>query len=467
MIRAELIKNKHKWYFYDLQNVFPRWNLSKVGELIGCKKLERPECVKEARRPRPDEMDYFLRYAMRDAEICYRAGKWLMRKYGTIKPTIASLAFYLLKRDYLRKGVMLCEKDTIKEKLRQAYRGGRCEALWRGTVFGRVRAYDVNSLYPYIMATREFPLVFGRLKHKSNINLDNEGVAKVKIIQEAELPPLGVKRRVEDGYVKLIFPAGTLVDWFTYPELRLLEDAGIGKILRVYEAYETPYRGKIFTHFVETLYRKRREEKHLNDWYKLILNSPYGKFGEKVENVMYYIDDEDLQRYTQTKFPKHCNPLIAAYITAYARLRLWRLMKRVGFDKVLYCDTDSVFTTGNGFTTSEELGGLKVETASNPLFIRAKCYVWGDEVAIKGSYGAFTPSEFKKLIAKGTVEQEVERWLRFREAMRRHLDPFSIVKCKKRFTIQPDGKRVYAKKVEGKDLLETCTDSIPLEVKED
>jgi hypothetical protein len=411
-------------------------------------------------------MDYFLKYAMRDAEICYRAGKWLLKKYGVIKPTIASLAFHLLKRDYLGKGVVLCEKDAIKEKLRQAYRGGRCEALWRGTVPGKVRAYDVNSLYPYIMATKQFPLVFGYLKHKFNINLDNEGVAKVKITQEGDIPPLGIKRRVKDGFVKLVFPAGTVVDWFTYPELRLLEGLGVGKILQVYEAYETPYRGKIFTHFVETFYRKRREEKHLSDWYKLILNSPYGKFGEKVENVMYHIDDEDLQRSTQTKFPRHCNPLIAAYITAYARLHLWRLMRRAGFDKILYCDTDSIFTTGNGLNVSDELGGLKVEVASEPLFIRAKCYVWGNEVAIKGSYGAFTPLEFKRLIAQGNVEEEVERWLRFREAVRRHLDPFSIVKCKKRFTIAPDCKRIYTHEVNGKDLLETCSDSQPLELKE-
>jgi hypothetical protein len=57
--------------------------------------------------------------------------------------------------------------------------------------------------------------------------------------------------------------------------------------------------------------------------------------------------------------------------------------------------------------------------------------------------------------------------LRFREATRRHLDPFTIAKIKKRFTIQPDGKRVYTQKVEGKDLLETYTDSRPLELKED
>ncbi len=58
-------------------------------------------------------------------------------------------------------------------------------------------------------------------------------------------------------------------------------------------------------------------------------------------------------------------PAIAAHVTAYARLLLWKLIKRAGLEHVLYCDTDSLFvdTTGasnlRSWVKPTQLGKLK------------------------------------------------------------------------------------------------------------
>ena len=68
-------------------------------------------------------------------------------------------------------------------------------------------------------------------------------------------------------------------------------------------------------------------------------------------------------------------PGLAAHITENARFVLWDLIKSLGKNKVLYCDTDSIkirqsdLQYVNWLLHENKLGALKVEETSNDLYI--------------------------------------------------------------------------------------------------
>lgn len=50
---------------------------------------------------------------------------------------------------------------------------------------------------------------------------------------------------------------------------------------------------------------------------------------------------------------KYSNVVLASFVTAYGRLRLFDMMKRIGFEDLIYCDTDSVVALFSPLQKSE------------------------------------------------------------------------------------------------------------------
>jgi hypothetical protein len=176
---------------------------------------------------------------------------------------------------------------------------------------------------------------------------------------------------------------------------------------------------------------------------KILLNSLYGKFAQRVEGgVRVLITADDYQNvikhagseiyviggepylaidkiYPQ---PVYLNLLWASYITAGTRLLLYEKMKEIDFD-VIYCDTDSIHTTQQ-ITEIPGLGGIKLEKQGEVgYYIAPKEYVLfnGNEVVslkakgVKGADG--------KLLYLTYGFAKFERPLGFLEAYRRKLNP--------------------------------------------
>jgi hypothetical protein len=102
---------------------------------------------------------------------------------------------------------------------------------------------------------------------------------------------------------------------------------------------------------------------------------------------------------------------IASHITEYARFYLWSLMQRIGWQNVLYCDTDSLkihyryMKYYKDLIHSTKLGALKLESVSKEFAVYApKYWVTEDRTRIKGVPKAaeriaeheYRYSEFKK-----------------------------------------------------------------------
>jgi hypothetical protein len=134
---------------------------------------------------------------------------------------------------------------------------------------------------------------------------------------------------------------------------------------------------------------------------KILLNSLYGKFGQRGvrwnvvgpapdETVRTYLEVDVVEGITykmrqfagilqqQEETPESANshPAIASHVTAYARRYLWDLMELAGRRNVLYCDTDSLYVTRAGRkrlaarVNPGQLGALKLEATCDWLEIR-------------------------------------------------------------------------------------------------
>lgn len=75
------------------------------------------------------------------------------KKYGKFYLTIGSACF-----DHLKKMYPL-EKTSYHFdcEMRKYYFGGRCQAFEGGEITGEIQVYDVNSMYPYVMAEYKHP----------------------------------------------------------------------------------------------------------------------------------------------------------------------------------------------------------------------------------------------------------------------------------------------------------------------
>jgi len=102
---------------------------------------------------------------------------------------------------------------------------------------------------------------------------------------------------------------------------------------------------------------------------------------------------------TGKKDATHTFTAIASAVTAYARQYLWQTIKKIGANKVLYCDTDSIILRKKDIPKTGvdihpyRLGAWSIEAEYDKLEITTcKHYIAGDKVKIKG-----IPSTAKKI----------------------------------------------------------------------
>jgi hypothetical protein len=467
-IWCKIYHNDYVFKVYDLRNIFPNYSLEKIGKVIGVEKLPKPDYLGLRPPQTESESIYFIKYAMRDAEICYRAGEFILNKIGKIKPTAPSLSFYYYNKHFRKFGCYLSLNESLEEKIRMAYHGGRTESYVRGTLPDKVYVYDVKSLYPYIMATQKLPFTLNEIKVKSDVNLDKEGVAKVTVLQDADLPILSTKTQTKDGFIKLVFPNGRFTGWFTYTELRYLQFKGLGKIVKVHEALEVDRSAYFFREYVEHFYRLKETEKEGRDFYKIMLNSLYGKFAERVSNPTVILTSdgkvfETVERRNHNGGLKR-NLLFAVYIAAKGRIYMHSLMSKIAVDKLCYTDTDSIHSLTPISFCGDKLGDLEFKGSGYATYIRSKFYIFNDIVKCRGLQFLLSANDLKRLIELNKVATFGKVLLRVKSAFRRQKEFLSEVEQIKNFSIKPDYKREYLKELEGKNLLTDFTLSRPLDL---
>lgn len=399
--------------FLDTLNWF-RMPLAKLGEMVSLPKLPFP-----AGNATPLEWET---YSKRDVEILRKAVcEWvdflIDGDMGGFASTLAGQSMRTFRHKYMRSYILVHDNQQALQVERAAYYGGRNECFFIGRKRGDFHLLDINSMYPFVMRDGLFPVRFkwyssdvavGKLKQK----LENYLVSARVTINTSE-PAYPIRHNH-----KLVFPTGKFTTWLTTPELEYALEKG--HLVDVHEAVFSECEN-IFLNFIEDIYEKRL--KCIGDGkisaatqWKLVMNSLYGKFGQngrkyeltgrtdslecKVEEIIDYETRKItrvrqfagiIQTMTEEDESQDSLPGIAAHVTAYARMYLWRLINMAGRKHVLYCDTDSMLVDVTGYRRLKklihqtELGKLKLEGTYREITINGcKDYVFGDKVRIKG-----------------------------------------------------------------------------------
>lgn len=294
-------------------------------------------------------------------------------------------------RSFLEKPVFGLT-DKYDEIIRKSYFGGRTEIFkpYFNYKSKKLKCYDINSMYPYIMANNKFPHKFQYMTKK--FRPKEIGFYDLVInVPEMYIPPLPVKKMG-----KLIFPTGRIEGIYSIPEINNALKYGC-EIISINRGYIfTAYEG-LFKKYINTLYNKRRKSNNEYEkiTYKLLMNSTYGRLGIRQVGEILTLEDgkEDSIPYSDfmdglfVRKPKYIetfrNVAIASYVTSLSRVLMYKfLMKNP--DAVYYCDTDSIFTTDT-MDTSDKLGKLKLEyTTNSACFLLPKTYITDDLIKMKG-----------------------------------------------------------------------------------
>ena len=337
---------------------------------------------------------------------------------------------------------------------RDAYYGGRTNAVSlykKVTGTEKIFYIDVVSMYPTVMSLPQYWYPIGQHEVRRFddptmplVPLEELfGFQKCRVIPPTHLyHPVLPERSEENG--KLLFPLYPITGTWTHVELQKAVSLGY-TIDEVYEQHHFPPTNRsntLFSPYIQTFFemkKKAEQDKNpgLKQVAKLCLNSFYGKFGFNVENqdatkiirnrnqlwnvinssykrsnvdvinnavaiATYHINDE-YSVHTKS------NVYIAAYVTAYARLKLYEALEILQ-DKALYFDTDScVYVSPNGehiipISDSGDLGTWSDELKDTPgdyftEFVSGRCGVGRSNRSTTrcGGHGCSSRSPFGKL----------------------------------------------------------------------
>lgn len=455
--------------FLDLIN-FYSLSAAQVGKLFGLDKLEFD--FNKNRRYRKDGSVIVskkeITYCKRDAQIAQVAGQFISDKFGEWDirrtSTVASCAMQIYLKHYQPSGIDFTRYNMNNYKvtqweLYQSYFGGRTEAFYIGELDGDIKYYDVNSLYPFVMQEFEYPNPYGMIRRNKNADIEYGAIScRVRSPRTLHLPILPTKMEVGNGYSKLVFPVGTFEGVWTAEELNYARSFGY-EIEEVYWAVEYLETVDLFYDYIHEMYRHRMESKTPadNKFYKVLMNSLYGKFGEK-RRLEYWVPvaecpnpfapiHNDHAMMTELTYPIHTNVIVASYVTSLARIHLHKLMIEAENNgaKMMYCDTDSLIYKGKfEFPTGKELGELKLEHLISHVDIRGPKYyslttTEGDTFYVcKG----VPKSQQEQAFLRG--EADFKKPIRYKESKRRKMRPNIWLDYNKKLDHQYD-KRIILK----------------------
>jgi len=465
------INNGQNVTFIDTMN-YAKMSVEKLGNIIDVKKLKKPACL--GKRPKTkEEYDELIRYNMRDSEVSQKFIRFLYDAFyglgATPKMTIASTAMSLYKNRYLIDDYFVHPDDILIEQFK-GYYGGRVEAFKRGHIEDCIY-YDFNSLYPSVMRNEyPDPNSLRRCRENDIVKIESyEGMSDVEVsAPDIKIPLLPFRDEVNH---KLIFPAGNFRSWQTHAELREAVKLGY-TIKKVYKTYYYKKECRPFASYVEDMYKLRqrykKEGNNMELVVKLLMNSLYGKFGQKfmgkddwqpipetLEELNKYANFERIGDYIRIKKDYQppscfCFPIWAIYTTSYGRLKLYDTLS---YTDPFYCDTDSIITQKR-LPDSSELGKLKVELyIKDGIIVKPKFYclngIEEDYVKAKGVGVKMSSEMFKRFMTDPSITYK--KFMRFKESTRRGFKVNEIVDMTKNMSLE-DNKRIWQRPFDHKEL---------------
>lgn len=462
-------------------------SLADLGLSFGLPKLPMPA--------KSEPQSVWDTYCYRDVEILAVAVTGLIdylkdNDLGPFAVTKAAISAKVYRHRFMTHEIYIHDNKHVIDLERNAYYGGLVCNYFIGKVKNKtIYHVDVNSLYPAMML-KQYPTKL--IRHEKSITpwtlaryMVHDGAAAfVEIQTDFNTYPYR-------GGNKLLEVVGKFDTYLCGDELQMALARGHVKKVHFASFYDLE---PIFYDFVEFFWAERQRYKEQNDqvkqvFVKFLMNSLYGKFGQRgydwielnpttikelyakheLKPPPAYLKDGfqpailwKQQKWFAYGLPDPISvrslggkievqvvrgehwescPIIAAYVTSYAREYLRSLIAVVGPNQVYYCDTDSLFVTEKGYRKLDRageidatsLGKLKLEGEyPGAEFHGPKDYAIGGKSTIKGIR--------KDAICIGEGEYMQNQFEGLKSVLRREPKPYIDVEW-----ITKINRRIYTK----------------------
>nr|YP_010697864.1 DNA polymerase [Phellinidium ferrugineofuscum]WCF76825.1 DNA polymerase [Phellinidium ferrugineofuscum] len=371
-------------------------------------------------------------------------------------PTLPSLAFRIFRTHYLPKNRSIpVLSGQIFDDISEAYYGGHVDMYIPKNEDGTLLYhYDVNSLYPSVMAKRKYPTkLIGyfdgdiyKMDDYSKLVCNTEAFLKVRVTAPYKDEPIIPYKNDNTT----IYGEGEWVGWYYTEELRNALKYGYEfEVLSGY-LFEAD---DIFSGYVNKMYEMKANSPKDSPNYmisKLLMNSLYGRFGMSQSNVAHeLVNNSDISKVVDSKglsnvvevlelgdsslisyyerfqrTPK-INIAIASAVTANARVHMSQFSNNSEY-KLYYSDTvppgPSIFIDkplADSLVSDKQLGLMKLEhVLTKYVGIGPKVYggidTEGNEFTkVKGFKGCVSLDQLERLLdSNGSIELNQEKWFR-------------------------------------------------------
>lgn len=388
------VPNEYQNIEFRCSYYLTRLSLATWGEQVGIPKLVGDLDYEKIRTPLTPLTEAELAYCEHDCLIVEAGIKTYIKRYGSQKdiPLTQTGTVRLEVKNRLMSNERyayaikrLIPNDAKEYKmLMRIFAGGYTHAnYWYAgeTVKGHIEHYDFASSYPTVMVAEKYPMtkwVYTAERDEPNTDLFDDWayIMHVKFrrlnstkyntyIQGSKCT--GTKIKYDNGRV---ISADELEIWITEQDWITIKNNYKWESVEFIHIYESKkaYLPKAFVEYILELYENKTKlkgvegEEELYMQSKQYINSLFGMSVTAIvqSNIKLVNDEWVTEPLTEDYINKRLNTLRypnprekryflsyswGCWVTAYARRNLWKCIESVD-DKMLYCDTDSIFVLG-------------------------------------------------------------------------------------------------------------------------
>lgn len=375
-------KSSHKTVSLIDTSAFFYGSLKKNAEIFcpETPKLDSPDKLGSKRFKKTDKK--FIAYAWRDAEICYKIGLYidgLHQEYEIPQtPSLPSMAQKIFRKNYMTQDIPQSPKPILYAAL-HSYHGGKNNITVPAGWYKNIYEIDINSAYPFAMS--KMPSFYDLKlykKIKPNVFLKKYpsfGVYRISgRLKDCKYPVIFSHNfKAEKNVVNRVWTTGfELNEALRSRELNLTEISGY--------CYNSEKDKNIspLKKFSEDFFVLKNQEKNpiKKMFYKILLNSLYGKFIQTIkksenEQLIVDLDKEKLVVKNRKIAGGLFHPFIATLITGFTRAQIHRLEHKY---QALHTSTDGIISYLKP-KSSKKLGGISLKSFGNALILRNKLYI--------------------------------------------------------------------------------------------
>lgn len=425
-----------------------------IPEKLANLQKDKFDYTKLKRNVRHKHRAEIIKYNINDCAYLLPFIKDFIKRFG-FKISIGQAAMAQLRMHHRFERIA----EKTDEMLRDYFFGGRVECIQGlGRFHGAYKLFDVNSMYPYVMATRQHPVGADYIRHAGEISANT-------IFIDLTCDSRGAFVRRNEETHETHAPHGRYRFKTTIWEYQVAKKYGLISNEEIHCCIDNAQRSD-FARFIVPLYSERQEVKrklHLvpenseawnelkkdDVFIKLLLNNAYGKFAQNPRRYKeHYISaageippddggpswgDFPREQYEEYSLWERKNPELrfnnvgtGASITGAARAVLLEAM--VNSEGPVYCDTDSLICKSlTGVKIDQtELGAWDIEREISEIIVCGK-KLYGYRVANTDDY---------KVRAKGSSQL---KW----NDLEKMLEGETVTNVQKGVTLTKDGSQYY------------------------